>query len=81
MFFPDILDAGREMAVRTYVILCRLLGWLGGILHTPLSIHLFLRDRGGPCKKRDFKIDPILSDWIHLIPGFILHPGTSLSCW
>ena len=61
------------MTVRTYVILCRLIGWLGIIPHLPFSIHMFLRAHCGLCGNGFFN----LSNFVGLGSSdsrFLFHP-------
>ena len=67
------------MAVRTFLQICSLLVWIGGIPHPPFIVCLFLQARGGMCKNG-------VKNWSEFVEldsinsRFLLRPGTSHSC-
>ena len=66
---PGIFEVGKKMVDRPYVILFHFQGLLGEKPYLTLSNRLFLWDHGDLCGN-GFKIDPILLDWVHPVPGF-----------
>ena len=66
-----ILSPGvnNEMVVHKCVQRCCLPGWIDVILQLPLWVSSFLELAAGYAKMC-LKIDPILFNWIHPVPGF-----------